>query len=114
MLLEGKRQPEPRAGAGPAVDLDAPSHVLRVLRGLKCADAHAVSLGGLEGPEQALAHERLAHAASRIGHLDDRVAAFGADADAHFARLPGRIDRVLHQMPEDALEALLVAERRHG
>src|SRR4029077_12127748 len=84
-----------------------------VLRDFEGADTHAVSLGGLERPEQALAHERLAHAAPGIGDLDDRVLAFGTDADAYLARVPGGIDGVLHQVAKNALEALLVADGGH-
>src|SRR3954470_10719152 len=113
IVLQGKAQPEARAGAKATVYLDAPSGVLRVLHGLEHANPHAVSFGTLKRPEEALPHERLAHAASRIGDLDDRVLALSAVADAHLPRLLGGVDGVLHQVPENALEALLVADGRH-
>src|SRR4029450_8686111 len=100
IALQREHQLELAAGPGPAVHLDAPAHVLRVLRGLERTDAHAVALRRLERPEQTLAHERLAHAASRIGHLDDRVPAFGPDPDAHLARGLRGIDGVLHQVSQ--------------
>src|SRR5262245_66270024 len=96
-----------------AIDLDAPAHVPGVLRSLEHADAHAVAFRGLKGPEQALAHESFAHAASGIGNFDHRVPAFGPDADSHFPRLLRGVDGVLQQMAENALETLLVAEVRH-
>src|SRR6266480_845767 len=102
-----------RPGAGLALRLHGPSDLLHVLRSLVGADAHAGALGGLERPEQPLAQEFLAHAAAGIADLDARACLVGEDANPHRAPGLGRIERILQEMPDDALQALLVREREH-
>src|SRR5437879_6407402 len=111
--VERKDILSPRPGTGFAFRLQVPSDLLYVLRSLVGADAHAGALGGLERPEQPLAQEFLAHAAAGIADLDARARLVREYANRHHAPVLGRIERILEEMPDDALQALLVRERQH-
>src|SRR5687767_4476256 len=95
---------EAAAGAGAAVDLDPPAHLLDQRARLMRADPEAALLGRDEGLEQPGADEVGRHAAALVADLDHRLAARGREEYLDWCTGRAGVDRVLDQMRYRLLE----------
>src|SRR5262249_31161697 len=97
----------------PALHMDASAELPHILLRLISADSHARSFRRLERLEQPVADELLAHSASGIGDFDHRRAILPQKLDYHIALRGRRVNGILDQVADHALEARAVGDHAH-
>src|SRR5262249_51855027 len=109
-----QRQLDAKYGAAgfPAFYVDTTAQLLHILPGFVRTYPHSCRLCRFERLEQTVAHELLAHAATRIDDFDHRKAILPQKPDHHPPFGRWRFDGVLDEVTDYALEAHAV--RHHG
>ena len=85
-----------------------------MLAALEGADSVAVALGAAERAKQLVAHEFGVHSRSVVDNLDHGLAVAADETQPDRAGRTGRLERIVDEMGEDHVQALLVGGHHDG